>query len=191
MLQIDDKIISLDVIEKQFVCDLDKCKGACCIHGDSGAPLDQDELLKIDEAYPIVQPLMTEKGIDAVERQGTYTIDQDGDYVTPLVDNKECAYVIFENGIAKCSIEKAYFDKLISFRKPVSCHLYPIRIKKFEKFDGVNYDKNEICKPACKIGEELKVPVYVFVKDALIRKYGKEWYEKLEYAAKNLKISRA
>lgn len=188
MLQIDDKIISLDVIEKQFVCNLSKCKGACCIQGDSGAPLDDNELELIDEAYPIVHPFMTEKGIEAVERQGTYTIDVDGDRVTPLVDNKECAYVYFEEGVTKCAIEKAYNEKLISFQKPVSCHLYPIRIKKFDSFDGVNYDKNDICKPAVVHGKRLGVPIYEFVKDGLVRKYGEEWYKKLEYAAKNLKI---
>jgi len=190
MLQIDDKIISLDVIEKHFVCDLTACHGACCVKGDSGAPLEMDELEIIDEVYSVVQQFMTEKGIDAVERQGTYTIDIDGDYVTPLVDNKECAYVFFENNIALCAIEKAWSEKLISFQKPVSCHLYPIRIKKYNDFDGINYDKNDICNPALELGKKLGTPIYVFVKDALIRKYGIEWYEKLEYAAKNLKITR-
>jgi len=190
MLQIDDKIISFDVIEKRFVCDLTACHGACCVKGDSGAPLEMDELEIIDEVYSVVQQFMTEKGIDAVERQGTYTIDIDGDYVTPLVDNKECAYVFFENNIALCAIEKAWSEKLISFQKPVSCHLYPIRIKKYKDFDGINYDKNDICNPALLLGKKLGTPIYVFVKDALIRKYGIEWYEKLEYAAKNLKITR-
>lgn len=189
MLQIDDKIMSLDVIEKRFVCDLGACKGACCVEGDSGAPLDMDELELIEEVYPIVHPYMREEGIDAVERQGAYTIDSDGDYVTPLINNKECAFVIFEDGVAKCAIEKAYFDKLIDWRKPVSCHLYPIRIKKYKDFDAVNYDKSDICKAAVKSGNDSGVVVYEFVKDALVRKYGEEFYSKLDYAAKNLKFS--
>lgn len=190
MLQIDDKIISLDVIEKQFVCDLSKCKGACCVEGDSGAPLEQYELLLIDEAYSLVKPFMTSKGIDAVERHGTYTIDSDGDYVTPLIDGHECAYVYWDGDIAKCAIEKAYFDGIISFRKPVSCHLYPVRVKKYKEFDGMNYDKNGICKSALKNGKKQKVPIYKFVKEGLQRLYGKEWYEKLEYAVDNLEINR-
>jgi uncharacterized protein DUF3109 len=190
MLQIDNTIVSLDVIEKKFACNLTACNGACCIQGDSGAPLEHEELELIDEVYPIIQPFMTKKGIDAVERQGTYTIDLDGDYVTPLVDNRECAYAYFENNLALCAIEKAYYDKLISFQKPVSCHLYPIRIKKYDDFDGINYDKNEICKPALELGKKKGTPIYQYVKVALIRKYGKEWFEKLEYAAKNLKITK-
>jgi hypothetical protein len=187
MLQIEKVILSLDIIEKKFVCDLQKCKGACCVEGDSGAPLEDSEPQILDEIYPIVKPYLTKAGNKAINKQGKHIIDNDGEIVTPLIDNAECAYSVFENGIARCAIEKAYFDKKISFRKPISCHLYPIRITKYVKFDAVNYDKQEICDYARIIGENQGVPLYKFLKEVLVRKYGNDWYKQLEYAAENLK----
>ncbi len=189
MLQIDKTIISLDVIERKFVCDLHACKGSCCIVGDSGAPLEEEELDIIDNIYSIVEPYLTEEGIKAIDEQGCYTIDIEGDYVTPLINQKECAYTIFENGIAKCAIEKAFFDKKIKFRKPISCHLYPIRITKYKRHDAINYEHNKLCSAAVTLGEKLNVPVYKFLKEPLIKKYGQEWYKELEYAAKNLNFA--
>lgn len=186
MLQIDKTIVSLDVIERKFVCDLQACKGACCVVGDSGAPLEEEELDIIDDIYSIVEPYLSDEGKQAIDEQGCYTIDLDGDYVTPLIKQKECAYTIFENGIAKCAIEKAFFDKKINFRKPISCHLYPVRITKYKEYDAVNYEYNKLCTDAVVLGNKLGVPVYKFLKEPLIKKYGEDWYKQLEYAEKNL-----
>jgi len=187
MLQIDRALISLDVLEKKFVCNLGACKGACCVEGDSGAPLEDDETKIIEEIYPIVEKYMTPEGKKAVELQGKYIIDYEGDKVTPLVNNKECAYTYrSKEGIVFCAIEKAFLEKEIDFQKPLSCHLYPIRITKYKEFDAVNYQAIQICIPARINGEKLGIPVYQFVKAPLIRKYGAEWYKQLEIAAKEL-----
>ena len=192
MIQIDDKLISLDVIDEQFVCDLAKCKGECCISGDAGAPLEENELFEIEDAFPTIRNMLSEDGKKSIENYGLYTKDQDGDWVTPLVNgNKECAYVIFEKGVATCTFEKAHSEGKISFRKPISCHLYPIRIKKLKNYEAVNYDRWDICSAACTLGKTLKVPVYKFLKDALIRKYGAQWYLELELAVDHYSKSKA
>jgi hypothetical protein len=185
MIAIDNTLISEDVLEKKFVCDLNACKGACCVAGDSGAPLDKDELKTLDGVLEKVKPYMTKKGLKAVEKNGCYVIDGDGDYTTTLVsEGAECAFVFFDdNKIAKCAIEQAYLDKKIDWQKPISCHLYPIRIKRTKTYEAVNYDKWSVCKPACECGEKLDVPVYKFLKTPLIRKYGKDWYKQLEKTA--------
>ena len=181
MIEVGSTLVHEDVIKNNFVCNLNKCKGACCLEGDSGAPLDADELDILNEIYPKVKPYMTAKGIATVEREGTYVTDFEGDYTTPCVDvNKECAYVIFEGSITKCAIEKAYENGDITWKKPISCHLYPIRITKYPEFDVLNYDRWSICSPACSFGDELKVPVYQFLKGPLIRKFGEDWYQELE-----------
>ena len=182
MIAINQTIISEDIFDKKFVCDLNACKGECCVAGDSGAPLDKDELKILDKIYPVVKPYMNEKGIAAIERQGTYVLDSDGDYTTPLVsDGAECAYVFFdENNVAKCAIEQSYLEGKVDWKKPISCHLYPIRISKFKDYDAINYNSWHICKPACECGEQLNVPVYKFLKEPLIRKYGNAWYEELD-----------
>ncbi len=187
MLQIDKTLISLDVLEKTFVCDLGACKGACCVEGDSGAPLNDEETRILEEIYPIVKKHMTPEGIDTVEKQGKWIVDSDGDKVTPLVENKECAYTYRnEKGIVLCAIEKAFLNNELAFQKPLSCHLFPIRITRYADFDAVNYERNKLCMPARIQGEKLGVPIYKFVKGPLIRKYGTEWYEQLEIAAKEL-----
>ena len=192
MIQIDDKLISLDVIDEQFVCDLAKCKGECCISGDAGAPLEESELFEIEDAFPAIRNMLSEDGKKSIENYGLYTKDQDGDWVTPLVNgNKECANVIFEKGVATCTFEKAHSEGKISFRKPISCHLYPIRIKKLKNYEAVNYDRWDICSAACTLGKTLKVPVYKFLKDALIRKYGAQWYMELEIAVDHYSKSKA
>jgi len=186
MIQVEDKIISLDVFEKHFVCDLNACKGACCVEGDSGAPLLKEEEKILDEIYEKVKPYMRKEGIAEIENKGVAEYDADGDLTTPLVNNCECAFVTFENGITKCTIEKAYLDDKIEFKKPISCHLFPIRIKEYRDFDAVNYEEIKICKPAYECGSKLEVPVYAFLKEPLIRKYGEAWYKELLEAAKLL-----
>ena len=186
MIQVDDKIISLDVFEKHFVCDLNACKGACCIEGDSGAPLLEEEKKILEEIYENVKPYMREKGIVEIEKHGVAVYDDDGDLTTPLVNNRECAFASFENGITKCTIEKAYSDGKIDFKKPISCHLFPIRIKEYSDFDAVNYEKITICKAACERGNKLEIPIYIFLKEPLVRKYGEDWYKELLEAARLL-----
>jgi len=186
MLQIENTILSLDIIEKKFLCDLDKCKGACCVLGDSGAPLKKDEAQLLEVIFPSLKPYLRNEGIEAIEKQGAYVIDSDGDMVTPLVNNKECAYAIFEKGIAKCGIEKAFLDNRIDFQKPVSCHLYPIRVTKYSSFEALNYHQWEICKPARQLGVKKELPVFVFLKQPLVREYGEEWYKQLELASRTL-----
>jgi len=182
MIAINHTLISEDIFDKKFVCDLNACKGECCVSGDSGAPLDKKELKILDKVYPSVKPYMNKKGISAVEKNGTYILDSDGDYTTTLVsDGAECAFVFFdEKNIAKCAIEQAYLDGKIDWKKPISCHLYPIRIKEYKEYDAVNYHSWHICKPACECGQQLNVPVYKFLKEPLIRKYGDAWYEELD-----------
>lgn len=190
MIIIDDKIVSNDVLEKQFVCDLVKCKGACCVQGDGGAPLEESEKALLPEIYDEVKPYLTDEGIATIEEKGFFTKDEtDGVYVTPLRDSDTaCAYVNFDdNGITYCGIEKAFEAGKIPFQKPVSCHLYPIRTTKYADFEAVNYEKWEICSPACKLGDHLKVPVYQFLKTPLIRKFGEEFYTALEATAKHEK----
>ena len=184
VIEIGKTLVSLDVFEKKFVCDLAACKGACCVQGDSGAPVEGHEIGEMEEALSEVRSYMRPEGIEAVAQQGTTVIDSDGDITTPLINNAECAYVFFDaEGTAKCAFEQAYRDGKTSFYKPVSCHLYPIRIKRYKRFDAVNYNRWDICKPACDCGEKLSVPVFRFVKNALVRKYGEEWFEQAEAAA--------
>lgn len=187
MIAIGQTLVSEDIIEKRFVCDLHACKGACCVKGDYGAPLEEDELPIMDEIYETVKPYLSAEGQKAIKKQGKYLLYEKTEWVTPMIAGRECAYTIFENGVAKCGIEKAYFDGKISFRKPVSCHLYPVRINKLKnEVEAVNYDKWSICKPACKLGDSLKVPIYKFLKDSLIRKFGEEWYAELATVAEKL-----
>lgn len=187
MLQIEKTIISLDLLEKKFSCDLSKCKGICCIHGDSGAPLNEDEVTILKEIFELVKPFLQSEGIASILKQGTSVIDSDGDMVTPLIDGKECAYTIFENGIAFCGIEKAFYAGIVTYKKPISCHLYPVRITEYPDFSAVNYHHWDICKHAVKKGNNENTKVFSFLKEPLIRKFGKEWYEQLEIADKTLK----
>jgi len=188
MIVFGNTLISTELLEKKFVCDLSRCKGDCCIEGDSGAPLEPEETGILDEIYPLVEPYLTDKGRNAIHRQGKHVVEEDDEYTglaTPLIDGTgACAYVNWdEKGIAYCGIEKAYLDNKISFRKPVSCHLYPVRVKVSAGITLVNYEEWEICDPACALGEQLQVPVFKFVKEALIRRLGMEAYEVVEAAS--------
>jgi hypothetical protein len=186
MLQINNTIISLDLLEKQFVCNLDKCLGECCIAGDSGAPLNDDEIDFLERNFDKIKPYMEKAGIEAIEENGIFWIDPEGEKVTCLVNGKECAFVKMNGKTANCAIEMAFNDKKIDFIKPISCHLYPVRIKEFKDFTAVNYDTWDICKPAEIYGKYLGVPVFRFLKEPLIRKFGEDWYEQLEIAYKNI-----
>lgn len=186
MLQIGDTIVSLDIIEKRFICNIQQCKGSCCVHGDSGAPLEEDEVEFLEKNYNKIEPYLREEGKKAVAEKGTWHIDSDHDMVTPLIGNEECAYTIFEKGIAKCGIEKAYEDGKIDWQKPLSCHLYPVRIKKYKDFTAVNYDSWEICQAALLFGKEKNEPLYRFLKTPLVRKFGEAWYSELCLAADSL-----
>ena len=180
MIVIDDKIVSDDVLEEHFVCDLNACKGACCVEGDTGAPLEEKELDILTDIYEQVKPYLTPEGIAVLEKEKYMWEEEDQSYKTPLIKNGACAYINYDNGIAVCGIEKAFYDGKVKFKKPISCHLYPIRISKKKDFDAVNYERWSICKAACKNGNKLKVPVYRFLKEPIIRKYGEEFYNVLE-----------
>lgn len=186
MIAIDNKLISDEVVEKQFVCNLDKCKGGCCVDGDTGAPITQEEANIIEDIYPEIKHLLSPRAIAQIEEEGTHTYDDEYGLVTPTIDGGICTYGIFdEKGTVKCAIEQVYNDGIIDFKKPISCHLYPIRITEYETFEAVNYEPREtLCKPACKLGKSLQVPVYQFLKEPLIRKYGKDFYDALDTTAR-------
>lgn len=184
LVEIEDKIVSTQIFEKQFVCDLTACKGACCIEGDGGAPVTADEVQIIEAHLDQIKPFMRPEGIAAVKAKGVTYLDKDLEPATTLVNDAECAFVFFDNsGIAKCAIEKAQREGIIDFPKPISCHLYPIRTKKFQDYTALNYEKWDICAPACACGEKLEVPVYKFLKEPLKRAFGEDFYQELEKVA--------
>lgn len=184
MFQLGKTIVSEDILEKDFVCNLSKCKGVCCVAGEAGAPLDKQEVEILKEIYPKVKPFLRKEGIQAIEEQGTSIVSDFGELETPLINDSECVYVVFdENNMAKCGIEEAYNEGVVDWKKPISCHLYPIRVKDYSEFAAVNYHKWDICDDACTLGKELKVPVYQFTKEALLRKFGDDWFCELEKIA--------
>ncbi len=187
LLEIHDKIVSTQIFERKFVCDLTACKGACCVHGDAGAPLTMEEASILEEDLDKIIPYMREEGIAEVHKTGVFYIDQDNDVATTLVNGQECAFVYFdESGITKCAIEKANKEGKTEFKKPISCHLYPIRVKQFNDFTALNYNEWEICKPACACGEKLDVPVYRFLKEPIIRAFGQPFFDELTIVAGEL-----
>ncbi len=186
MILIDDTVISDDVKDNFFACDLEKCKGACCVEGDLGAPLEDSELEILDRIYEHVEPILSEEGKAAIREQGKYVLDEDNEYSTPTIHGKECAYAIYdEKGILKCGIEQVYHQGKIDFPKPISCHLYPIRITKYDQYEAINYSRWHICDPACSLGASMKLPIYKFLKTPLIRKYGEQWYNTLVQEIEN------
>ncbi len=188
LVEIGDKIVSTQIFERKFVCDLNACKGACCVEGDAGAPLTLEEIDILEEDLEAIKPYMRKEGIDAVDKTGVFYMDQDNEAGTTLVNNKECAFVFFDdNGITKCAIEQAHREGKTEFKKPISCHLYPIRVKEFKDFTALNYDKWDICEPACACGESLNVPVYKFLKEPIIRAFGGDFFEELEVVNEELK----
>ncbi len=187
MFQIGKTLISEEIIENDFVCNITACKGACCIDGDAGAPLDDRETEILVDIYRDVKPFLRAEGIAVIEKEGAFIRGEDGEWETPLVNGSECAYVVFsDNGTAKCGLEDAYNAGVTTWKKPVSCHMYPVRIREYSEFTAVNYHKWEICDAACSLGSELQVPIYKFVKEALVSKFGEEWYAELEQVANDM-----
>lgn len=188
MIQIDDVVISLDVLKEYFFCNLDDCKGECCIEGDAGAPLELDEVTKIEDVLPIIWEDLSSEAKKVIKKQGVAYTDQEGDLVTSIVNNKDCAFTCYDDkGYCYCAIEKAYREGKTDFYKPISCHLYPVRVGDFGPYKALNYHQWDICKAAKVLGEAKKTAVYQFVKEPLIRKFGKEWYNELLEAVEELK----
>lgn len=180
MIQIEDKIVSADLFEEVFHCHLDICHGNCCVHGDSGAPLEEGEVEILEKYVLQIEKYITREGRETLKEKGSWEIDSDGDKVTPLIKGKECAYTFFRNGIAFCGIEKAWEEGKIPFRKPISCHLYPIRVSKVGQMTALNYHRWPICDPARALGKKKSLPVFRFLKEAIERAYGKAFYSELE-----------
>lgn len=188
MLKIDDTIISLELLEERFVCDLNSCKGICCIEGDDGAPLEEAEVKIIEDLLPVIWDDLSEASKSVINKQGVSYIDQDGEPVTSIVNGAECVFTYTdESGVCKCAIEKAFREGKTNFYKPISCHLYPVRLQKYDEFTAVNYHRWSVCGCARKLGGKLGVPVYQFLKEPLIRRFGTEWFEQLEIADKEFK----
>ncbi|MEI8278115.1 MAG: DUF3109 family protein [Bacteroidota bacterium] len=188
MIAIGQVLLSDEVVQEQFVCDLNSCKGGCCVDGDCGAPLTDDETKIIKKLYPKIKKYLPQEYIAEIEKQGTHVWDDEYGHVTPTVNGGVCVYAYTEEtGVVKCGIEKAWKEGVVDFQKPISCHLYPIRIKQYNGYEAVNYEpRPTICKPACRLGKKLQVPVYKFLKDSLIRKYGEEFYETLDAVAQQV-----
>lgn len=187
MLIVDDCIISDNLADVRFCCDIAQCKGACCVEGDCGAPLDKDEIPVLERIYPDVKPYMTAEGVAVVERDGVSAIDVDGLPCTPLVNNRECAYAIVENGLTLCAIEKAFRDGKVDFQKPISCHLYPVRIEDYGDFKAVNYHEWDVCRCAVNKGRAEGKPLYQYLKEPLVRRFGQRWYDELAEQCENKK----
>ena len=184
MISIDDKIISIDLFTQKFMCDLACCKGECCVDGNSGAPLEADEVDVLEREYEAYKPYMKPAGIAAVERQGFMVVDTDGDYTTPLIAGAECAFSFEEDGVTLCAVERAWKEGLTPFRKPVSCHLYPIRVAKFSNSTyGLNYHRWNICAAAVECGERHGIPLYKALSEPLVRRFGEDFYASMEEAA--------
>jgi hypothetical protein len=185
LVEISDKIVTTQLFDKKFVCDLSACKGACCVEGDAGAPLTFEEVSILENNLEHYLPYMRPEGIAEVEKNGVFYMHDENEPVTALVNGGECAFVYFdENNITKCSIERAHSEGKTNWKKPISCHLYPIRVKQFDTLTAVNYEKWSICEPACALGEQLAVPVYKFLKEPLIRAFGEDFYNEMDSVAK-------
>lgn len=188
MIQIDDTIISIDCLSEKFCCDLDACAGTCCIEGDAGAPVDLDEVEQLEAALPIVWNDLSASAQTVIDKQGVVYTDEEGDLVTSIVNGKDCVFTCYdEKGCCFCALEKAYRAGKTDFYKPLSCHLYPIRLKKIGDMTALNYHRWDVCKAAVCKGEQLNLPVYRFLKEPLIRRFGEAWYDELEKAVEELK----
>lgn len=188
MLQIEDTIISLDLLDEMFCCNLSRCKGICCVEGESGAPVEREELAMLEKVLPSVWDDLSPDARKIIEKQGVAYLDEEGEYVTSIVNGKDCVFTCHtENGTCICAIEKAYRNGKTDFYKPVSCHLYPIRVSKYKDFKAVNYHRWSVCRPAVHSGKEKGMRIYEFLKIPLIRKFGEEWYRQLCIVAETLK----
>lgn len=187
MIEIDGKVINTEIFRRRFICDISKCKGTCCYDGDSGAPLEEDELEKLTEVYPTVKPYLSDEENEEIAKQGLWVTDRDGDLVTPIIRGCECVYTNREeDGTWSCAIEKAYREGKTKWRKPISCYLYPIRISKTRKYEMLNFHEWEVCRPAVELGEKVGTPAYKFLKEPIIAKYGEEFYNELEQVEEEL-----
>ena len=182
MIAINDTLVSEELKTVYFSCDLSQCRGDCCVEGDAGAPLEEEEISVLEDYIDEIKPYMATEGRAVIEKNGVFDYDAGGEYVTPLVNDRECAFVYFENGISYCAIEKAWMEGKINFQKPISCHLYPVRLSKLKLHTAVNYDRWDICKMALIKGKRDNMPLYKFLKTPLTRKFGEAWYRKLEEA---------
>jgi len=180
MIQIGDKIVSTELFDNHFICHLEKCKGLCCVYGDAGAPLSEEETNILERELEALKPFLRKEGVEALEEKGAWEFDGEGDRVTPLMGHDDCAYSVLDNGIARCGIENAYNSEKTTFRKPLSCHLYPIRLSKIGNNLALNYHRWEVCKPARTLGREYDMPVFRFLKEPLVRVFGMEFYGELE-----------
>lgn len=187
MIQIDDVIISFDILKERFCCDIHACKGECCIEGDAGAPLEEEEVQQLEKVLPVIWNDLSDQAKEIIEKQGVCYRDEEGDLVTSIVNGKDCVFTCYdEKGYCLCAIEKAYREGKTDFYKPISCHLYPIRVGKYASYTALNYHRWNVCKAAVLLGNKENIPVYKFLKEPLIRKFGKDWYAELEIAAKEL-----
>ena len=188
MVQIEDVIVSFDIFREKFLCDLQACRGICCIEGDAGAPVEAEEAEKLKEILPLVWDDLSEEAKAVIEQQGVTYVDEEGDLVTSIVNGKDCVFTCYdETGCCYCAIEKAYRDGRCDFYKPISCHLYPIRVGDYGPYKALNYHRWNVCKAAVLLGKQKDVPVYRFLKEPLIRKFGEDWYRELEHVAEELR----
>lgn len=179
----ENTLLSEDLFEKKFICDLNACKGACCVEGDFGAPITEKDEAILQDILPSITPYLSAEGLKVIEEKGISELDKDGDLVTTCLPSGECVFAVYDSGILSCGIERAWKDGAITYQKPLSCHLYPIRINQVGDYEALNYHKWEICKPACSLGEKHQVPVYKFLQAPLERAYGKAWFTELEAIA--------
>ncbi len=180
MLQIGDTLVSLDLAERFFCCDLDACHGECCIEGDAGAPITENEKKELERLLPEINDELLPQAQEVIRRQGVSYVDEEGDMVTSIIDGRNCVFTCFApGGMCQCAIEKAYRDGRVAMRKPISCYLYPLRITEYPSFTAVNYHRWKICRPAEALGRKLGLRLYQFLKEPLIQRFGKEWYDEL------------
>ena len=186
MLEIQNTLVSLDLIERFFCCDIDACKGECCIEGDAGAPLTEAERDTIDSLAPVLEPDLLPSAKERIAEAGTSYVDEEGDLVTQIVDGRNCVWTCYgPDGVCLCAIEKACSKGLTGgFRKPSSCALYPVRLTEYPTFTAVNYHRWKICRPAEKLGRKLGIRAYEFLEGPLTERFGPEWYAELKLAAK-------
>ena len=188
MIQIDNVIVSLDIIRTRFCCDLEACHGYCCVEGDAGAPVDEDEVAELEKALPIVWDDLSEKAKAIINKQGVVYRDNDGDLVISIVEGKDCVFTCYDRkGCCSCALEKAFRAGNLNFYKPISCHLYPIRMSNIGSCKALNYHRWDVCKAAVILGESKDIPLYKFLREPLVRKFGEVWYAELEETIKELK----
>jgi len=183
MILFENTLISEEIFEEEFICNLSKCKGICCVEGEYGAPLEEEEIGIIKHHLPKILPYLSEEAKQVINDLDFFETDPDNDLVTSCVNGRDCVFAVKENGVYACAIEKAFNDKVIDFQKPISCHLYPIRLEKLKEYTGINYSRWNICNDACILGKKENTKVYQFLKNPLIRKFGKDWYDGLEFVA--------